>query len=287
MAVVSGELLVVATPIGNLADLSARARAALADCDVICCEDTRRTRVLLSATGIAAAGRLVSLHAHNEASKAAWVADRVASGARVAYVTDAGTPGVSDPGDRLVAAVIARGLSVTSVPGPSAALCALAVSGLPMDRFCVDGFLPRKGTERARAIEALRDEPRTAVVFESAPRLTATLRDLAHALGPRPAAVCRELTKRHEEVRRGALDVLAGEFAASDAPRGEVVIVIGGATARRVDDDDLARAVAAELDAGASIRDTATSVAASLGVSRRRAYAAALRRGQGLEQPRR
>ena len=273
----TGSLVVVATPIGNLADLSERARRVLADADVICCEDTRRTRVLLTASGIGAAGRLVSLHAHNEASRAQWVAERVESGATVAFVTDAGTPGVSDPGDRLVAAVVSRGLAVTVVPGPSAALAALIVSGLSSDRFCVEGFLPRKGIDRARRLEGLRDEERTSVIFESPARLAATLADLAGSLGDRPAAVCRELTKRHEEVRRGSLDELAAAYGATPTPKGEVVIVVGGAPTRRVDDDDVSRAVVAELDAGATIRDTATTVAAALGVSRRRAYEVALR----------
>jgi 16S rRNA (cytidine1402-2'-O)-methyltransferase len=273
----TGELLIVATPIGNLDDLSDRAKRVLATADVICCEDTRRTRVLLSATGIPAAGRLVSLHAHNEASKAEWVADRVAAGARVAYVTDAGTPGVSDPGDRLVAAVLAHGLAVTSVPGPSAAITALVVSGLPMDRFCMEGFLPRKGKDRARRLEALRDESRTTVLFESAPRLASTLAELHEALGDRAAAVCRELTKRHEEVRRGSLAELAALYANAPEPKGEIVLVVAGASLRQVDDDAVARAVANELDTGATIRDTALAVSATLGVSRRRAYEAALR----------
>jgi 16S rRNA (cytidine1402-2'-O)-methyltransferase len=280
----TGELVVVATPIGNLGDLSERARATLADADVICCEDTRRTRVLLSATGIPASGRLVSLHAHNETSRAEWVAQRVAAGARVAYVTDAGTPGVSDPGDRLVAAVAARGLRVTAVPGPSAALTALVLSGLPMERFCVEGFLPRKGADRASRLEALRDEPRTIVLFESPARIAPTLVDLAGALGNRPAAVCRELTKLHEEVVRGTLAELADAFGARAAARGEFVLVVGGAPARRVDDHDVARAVAAELDAGSTIRDTAATVAASLGVSRRRAYEEALRHNPGVRE---
>lgn len=277
MGVVTGELVVVATPIGNLGDLSDRARAALADADVVCCEDTRRARVLLSASGIPAAGRLVSLHAHNEASKATWVVARIAAGARVAYVTDAGTPGVSDPGDRLIAAVASAGLRVTAIPGPSAALAALVVSGLSTERFCVDGFLPRKGAERASRLAELKDEARTTVLFESAPRLAATLAALASALGNRDAAVCRELTKRHEEVRRGTLAELASSYADEPTPKGEIVIVVAGAPARSVEDLDVAAAIAAALDAGSTTRDAASAVAASLGVSRRRAYEVALR----------
>jgi 16S rRNA (cytidine1402-2'-O)-methyltransferase len=273
----SGELVIVATPIGNLGDLSARARDALADADVVCCEDTRRTRVLLSASGIPAGRRLVSLHAHNESSKGEWVVTRVAAGARIAYVTDAGTPGVSDPGARLIAAVVAAGLRVTVVPGPSAALAALVVSGLATDRFCVDGFLPRRGGERDARVAALDTEERTTVLFESPARLAVTLAELAAALGPRNAAVCRELTKRHEEVRRGTLTELAAQYAGATAPKGEIVIVVAGAPARVVDEHDVVAAVKARLDAGSTTRDAAASVAASLGVSRRRAYEIALR----------
>jgi 16S rRNA (cytidine1402-2'-O)-methyltransferase len=281
---VSGALVVVATPIGNLGDLSQRARDALAGADVICCEDTRRTRVLLSAFAIPTARRLVSVHAHNESARAAWVAAKVAEGATVAYVADAGTPGVSDPGTRLVAEVAGRGLCVTAIPGPSAALAALVVSGLPSDRFCVEGFLPRKGADRADRLAALRVEARTTIVFEAAPRLADTLRDLARALGDRPVAVCRELTKLHEEVRRGSLLALADAATSEPTPRGEVVVVLGGAEERRVGDVDVARAVAAELAAGATVRDTATTVAASLGVSKRRAYDAALRASPGARE---
>jgi 16S rRNA (cytidine1402-2'-O)-methyltransferase len=275
----SGELVVVATPIGNLADLSERARDVLEHADVLCCEDTRRTRVLLSAKGISARGRLVSIHAHNEAERAAWVVERVASGSTVAYVSDAGTPGVSDPGPRLVAAVVESGHRVTTVPGPSAALAALVVAGLPMDRFCVEGFLPRKGAERARRLAALRVEERTTVVFESGPRLSATLAELAAALGDRPATVCRELTKLHEEVLRGTLGSLARDQVAGDDPRGEIVIVFEGTPAARADDDAVDRAVAVALSDGATTRDAASAVASRLGVSRRRAYEAVLRHG--------
>jgi 16S rRNA (cytidine1402-2'-O)-methyltransferase len=277
----SGELVVVATPIGNLGDLSERARDVLEHADVLCCEDTRRTRVLLSAKGIAARGRLVSIHAHSEAEKAAWVVARVSAGATVAYVSDAGTPGVSDPGQRLVSAVAASGNRVTTVPGPSAALAALVVAGLPMDRFCVEGFLPRKGSDRAQRLEALRIEERTTVVFETAPRAAATLADLAAALGDRPAALCRELTKRHEEVRRGTLCELARDGLSGDGARGEIVLVIGGTSLPRAGDDDVAHAVALALSGGATTRDAASEVASSLGVSRRRAYEAALRHGTG------
>jgi 16S rRNA (cytidine1402-2'-O)-methyltransferase len=278
---VTGALVLVATPIGNLGDVAERARVVLSTADVVCCEDTRRTRALLTALSIPAGRRLVSVHAHNESQKAVWVAARIEEGATVAYVTDAGTPGISDPGARLVAEVVARGQSVTVVPGPSAAIAALVVSGLPTERFCVEGFLPRKGAERTERLAALRVEPRTAVLFEAASRLAATLRDLAGALGDRPAAMCRELTKLHEEVRRGSLSELADAVASAAPPRGEVVVVIGGAAARRADDDEVARAVAAELEGGATVRDTASAVATTLGVSKRRAYEAALKQSPG------
>lgn len=280
----SGELIVVATPIGNLGDLSERAQQVLEHADVICCEDTRHTRVLLSAKGIKGRGRLESVHAHNEAARAAWVVGRIEAGQTVAYVSDAGTPGVSDPGARLVAAVVASGNRVTAVPGPSAALAALVVSGLAMDRFCVEGFLPRKGAERSQRLEALRVEARTAVVFETAPRLAATLQELAEVLGDRPAAVCRELTKRYEEVRRGSLVSLALGTRDEAGARGEIVIVIGGSAVPHADDADVANAVAAALASGATTRDAASEVATSLGVSRRRAYEAALRHSTGTNE---
>jgi 16S rRNA (cytidine1402-2'-O)-methyltransferase len=281
MGDVTGALVLVATPIGNLGDVTQRARDVLATADVICCEDTRRTRALLTALCIPAGRRIVGVHAHNESQKATWVSARIAAGATVAYVTDAGTPGVSDPGARLVAEAVAHGQHVTAVPGPSAALAALVVSGLPTDRFCVEGFLPRKGAERAERLASLRDEERTTVLFEAPSRLGDTLGDLVVALGERPAAICRELTKLHEEVRRGSLAALADAVAAAPPLRGEVVVVIGGATARRAGDDEVARAVAAELEGGATVRDTASAVAATLGVSRRRAYEAALKQSPG------
>jgi 16S rRNA (cytidine1402-2'-O)-methyltransferase len=278
---VNGELVIVATPIGNLGDLSPRASAALRDADVVCCEDTRRTRALLSALGIPAGRRLVSLHEHNELSRAGWVADQVANGSMVCYVTDAGTPGVSDPGHLLVREVAARQLRVTAVPGPSAALAALVVSGLPTDRFCVEGFLPRRGEARTRRLAELAREERTTIVFEAPTRLAATLAELAATLGDRSCVMCRELTKLHEEVDRASLRELAARAREAPAPRGEVVLVIGGAVPSVVDDHDVARAVSSELASGSTVRDAASAVASSLGVSRRRAYEEALRQGPG------
>ncbi|HUZ09930.1 MAG TPA: 16S rRNA (cytidine(1402)-2'-O)-methyltransferase [Acidimicrobiales bacterium] len=269
--------MLVATPIGNLGDLSPRAASTLAGAGFICCEDTRRTRALLSAAGLpAGTRRLVSLHRHNEAARVDQVVAWVEEGRTVAVVSDAGMPGISDPGERLVAAARARGVPVTVVPGPSAVLAALVVSGLPTDRFCMEGFLPRKGPDRRRRLAALADEPRTAVVLEAASRLAATLDDLARTCGDRPVAVARELTKVHEEVWRGTLVGAAGEFAAR-AVRGEVVIVVGGAEPGPGADDGTVRAaVQARLAQGDGTRQAADAVAEELGVPRRRAYGLAL-----------
>ncbi|MGH9082641.1 MAG: 16S rRNA (cytidine(1402)-2'-O)-methyltransferase, partial [Acidimicrobiales bacterium] len=262
----SGCVILVATPIGNLGDLSPRAVTTLAEADVVCCEDTRRTRALLGAVGVPAGGRLAALHEHNEAARTAQVLGWVERGRTVAVVTDAGMPAVSDPGARLVAAVARAGLVVTVVPGPSAVLAALVVSGLPTDRFCVEGFLPRKGAERRRRLAALMAEERTAVVLEAPGRLAATLAELAAAMGERPVAVARELTKVHEEVVRGSLPEVAAAFAAREV-RGEVVVVLGGAPPPPpAGDDEVAAAVAGHLSTGAGVREAADATAAALGV---------------------
>ena len=273
----AGRLVLVGTPIGNLGDLSPRAREVLARADVVCCEDTRRTRGLLAHAGITGA-HLVSLHGHNEDSRVDAVLGRLAGGGTVAVVTDAGTPAVSDPGARLVAAAAAAGALVTTVPGPSAVVAALVVSGLPTERFCFEGFLPRKGPDRRRRLAVLAGADSTAVVFEAPGRLAATLGDLVAACGPdRPVAVARELTKLHEEVWRGSLADAAEEFAARDV-RGEVVVVLGAApvSPRVPGDEAVADAVGRRLAAGDSMRDAAAEVARDLGVPRRRAYEAAL-----------
>lgn len=273
----AGSLVLVGTPIGNLGDLAPRAVEALAGAGVIAAEDTRRARALLSSAGVSLAGsRLVALHAHNEAEVAARLAEEMAGGTRVAYVTEAGMPGISDPGERLVRAALARGVRVEAVPGPSAALGALVVSGLPTARFVFEGFLPRRGASRTARLAALAAEERTAVVFESPRRLAATLADLAAALGPdRPVAVARELTKVFETVWRGTLgDAAAG----GPEARGEQVIVIGGAPApTEPSDGELEEALRDELDRGASGRDAAATVAGRFGISRRRAYEVANR----------
>ncbi len=268
----AGALILVGTPIGNLADLSPRARQVLAEADVLAAEDTRRTRTLLSAMDIPAAGRLVAVHAHNEAESAVRLIARAEEGARVAYVTDAGMPGISDPGERLVREAVDRGVRVEVVPGPSAALAALVLSGLPTGRFAFEGFLPRKGAERRARIQSLLREERTVVLFESPRRVNETLAELAEALGPeRPVAVARELTKIFEGVWRGRL----GEAAAAVDPRGEQVIVLGPAARTEPGDAEIRVEVEIELDAGASVRDAASAVAGRLGVSRRRAYSSA------------
>ena len=272
-------LVLVATPIGNLGDLSPRAVASLAEADVIAAEDTRRTRALLTHAGVPAAGRLLAVHAHNEAETAERLVARIRSGARVAYVTDAGMPGISDPGERLVRAAVDAGVPVEVVPGPSAVLAALVLSGLPTERFAFDGFLPRKGVERAARLDALRSEDRTVVLFESPRRLAGTLADLAAALGPdRPVAVARELTKVFETVWRGTLGEATATAATAAGPhaRGEQVIVLAPAPARPAPgEDEIRAALAGELEAGASVREAAGVVAGRLGVSRRRAYALA------------
>ena len=278
-----GRLVLVATPIGNLGDLSPRARDLLATADLICCEDTRRTRALLSASGITAKGphgdRLLSLHGHNEATRLERVAAAVTRGATVAVVSDAGTPGISDPGAWLAAQLAAAGETVSTVPGPSSVVGALVVSGLPTDRFCVEGFLPRKGPERRRRSAALMADARTSVVLEAPSRVAATLAELAAVDPARPVAVVRELTKLHEEVWRGSLGDAASVFAAREV-RGEIVLVVGGAPAAApADEAAVEAAVLAALcdDPAAGPRQVAERVAASLDVPRRRAYEAALR----------
>ena len=272
-----GALVLVGTPIGNLGDLSPRAVRALTDADVVYCEDTRHSRKLLTHSGIVGAS-LRSLHEHNEDDRIDEVVAAVAGGATVVLVSDAGMPGVSDPGSRLVAAVAAAGLTVSVVPGPSAVLAALVTSGLPTDRFCFEGFLPRSGRERRERLASVAAEPRTTVLFEAPGRVAATLRDLAAACGAeRPVAVARELTKLHEELWRGP----AGEataWATATPVRGEVVLVVGGAPEVEavVADDALLEALGSRLAAGERTRGAVDAVAAEFGVGRRRVYDLAL-----------
>ena len=268
-------LYLVATPIGNLADISLRALDVLARADLIACEDTRTSRKLLGAHGIQAA--LTAYHEHNAARVRPRLMERLKCGAAVALVSDAGTPLVSDPGYKLVEAAIAEGVAVTAIPGASAGLTALSVSGLPTDRFFFAGFLPAKAGARRRALAELAPLRASLVFYESARRLPAALAQMAEVLGPRPAAVARELTKLHEEVRRGVLPELAAHYRTAGPPKGEVVVVVGppqeGPSPLAAEDLD-ARLRAAL--AGASLRDAVVAVAAASGLPRKRVYARAL-----------
>ncbi|HVV93534.1 MAG TPA: 16S rRNA (cytidine(1402)-2'-O)-methyltransferase [Hyphomicrobiales bacterium] len=270
-------LHVVATPIGNLADASLRALQTLAAADLVLAEDTRVTRRLLDRYAIQVP--LQPYHEHNAAEMRPRALARLEQGAALALVSDAGTPLVSDPGFKLVRAVLDAGLAVTTVPGPSAVLGALAVAGLPTDRFFFEGFLPPKEGARRSRIAALAAVPGTLVVFETAPRLAAALADLADLLGPRPAAVVRELTKAFEEVRRGALPALAAHYAGAPQPRGEIVLVIGPPAAPEApDEEEVDRLLRAAL-AGGSVKDAAAAVAEATGLPRRELYARALKLG--------
>jgi 16S rRNA (cytidine1402-2'-O)-methyltransferase len=272
---VAGTLWLVGTPIGNLGDMSDRARETLASADVIACEDTRRTRALLAHLEIRAP-RLVSFFEGNEERRIPVLLDELRAGRQVAVVTDAGMPGLSDPGYRLVRAAVEEGLPVDVVPGPSAAVAALVISGLPTDRFAFEGFLPRRGAARRARLADLAGDPRTLLVYESPRRLGSMLADAASALGDRPAAVVRELTKAHQEVVRGSLSELAARFA-DEAPRGEVVVVVGGAPDREAPDlEELGRRAQALTAAGLSRREAAAKVAAEAGASRRDVYEASL-----------
>jgi 16S rRNA (cytidine1402-2'-O)-methyltransferase len=269
-----GVLVLAATPIGRVADAPPRLAEELGAADVIAAEDTRRLRRLASDLGITIEGRVVSYFEGNEAARTPALLDALLAGERVVLATDAGMPSVSDPGYRLVAAAVEQGVTVTAVPGPSAVLTALAVSGLPVDRFCFEGFLPRKPGERARRLAGLADEERTMVFFEAPHRTAATLAAMSEAFGAeRAGAVCRELTKTHEEVRRGGLAELAAW--AEDGVRGEVTIVVTGATrAAAIDaDPDSLRAAVADLEAGGTPRKEAiVEVARMAGVPKREVY---------------
>ena len=268
----SGKLILCATPIGNLEDVTLRLLRVLASVDVIACEDTRRTRKLLTHHGIQA-GRLLTYNEGNERRRAPEIVGLIRNGKAVALVSDAGMPGLSDPGFRLVRACTEEGLMVEVVPGPTAAISALAISGLPPTRFVFEGFLPRKKGERRRRIEELAVEQRTIVIYESPHRIEATLEDLAEILGSRPAVLARELTKMHEEVRRGTLEELL-EGARAVPPRGEIVVVIGGGLQRdrAVDPPSLAREARALMDAGMDRRAAMQEVARTAGVPRRAVF---------------
>jgi 16S rRNA (cytidine1402-2'-O)-methyltransferase len=269
-----GVLVLAATPIGRVEDAPPRLAAELGAADVIAAEDTRRLKRLTTELGVEPSGRVVSYFEGNEAARTPVLLEELLAGRRVLLVTDAGMPSVSDPGYRLVAAAVEQDVKVTAVPGPSAVLTALAVSGLPVDRFCFEGFLPRKAGERSRRLAALQKEERTMVFFEAPHRTEAALRAMAEALGDeRPGAVCRELTKTHEEVRRGPLAELAGW--AAEGVRGEVTIVVQGADPRAgvpTDEASLLAAVAEREAAGLRRKEAIAEVAEEAGVSRRDLY---------------
>ena len=274
---VTGVLVLVGTPIGNLGDMTPRAVEALRAADVICCEDTRRTGRLLQHFEVGRT-RLVVVNEHTEPGETAHVLKMLEAGQRVAVVTDAGMPGISDPGERLVRAAVDAGHLVEVVPGPSAAITALVASGLPAGRFVFEGFLPRKGSGRTERLGVVAAEGRTIVLYEAPHRVARTLADLAEVCGAdRQVVVARELTKLHEQLWRGDL-AGAAAWATAKEPAGEIVLVLDGAPeAPAADDDAVAEAVRQALAAGLSVRDAASTVSAALGVSRRRAYDAALR----------
>ena len=268
-----GGLYLVATPIGNLSDISLRALELLAAADVIACEDTRVTRKLTERYGITT--RLTAYHEHNAAEARPKILARLQQGQAVALVSDAGTPLISDPGYKLVRAACEAGFTVTALPGASAVLAALSLAGLPTDRFFFEGFLPPKQAGRQKRIAVLAAIPATLVLFESGPRLAAALADLAEGLGARAATICRELTKLHEEIRRGDLESLARDYAAGHETRGEIVIVVAPPAdddANADDVDDLLRRALARV----SVKDAVGEVALATGRPRREVYQRAL-----------
>jgi 16S rRNA (cytidine1402-2'-O)-methyltransferase len=276
----AGPLVLAATPIGRVADAPPRLAQELAEADVVAAEDTRRLKRLAADLGVTLRGSVVSYFEGNEASRTAALVEELEAGRRVLLVTDAGMPSVSDPGFRLVAAAVERDIPVTAVPGPSAVLTALAVSGLPVDRFCFEGFLPRKAGERGRRLAGLADEQRTMVFFEAPHRTHAALAAMAEAFGgERRGAVCRELTKTHEEVRRGTFDELVAW--AADGVRGEVTIVAAGAEERAdvpTDPESLLALVEAEERRGMPRKAAIVDVARRAGVPKRVVYDAVHKR---------
>ncbi|MFF8371462.1 16S rRNA (cytidine(1402)-2'-O)-methyltransferase [Streptomyces lydicus] len=270
----TGTLVLAGTPIGEIADAPPRLATELAAADVIAAEDTRRLRRLTQALEVTPAGRIVSYFEGNEAARTPELADALAGGARVLLVTDAGMPSVSDPGYRLVAAAVERGIKVTAVPGPSAVLTALAVSGLPVDRFCFEGFLPRKAGERRSRLSEVEGERRTLVYFEAPHRLDDTLAAMAEVFGAdRRAAVCRELTKTYEEVKRGPLGELAAW--AAEGVRGEITIVVEGAPQsgpQETDAAELVRRVRIREEAGERRKEAIAAVAAEAGLPKREVF---------------
>jgi 16S rRNA (cytidine1402-2'-O)-methyltransferase len=271
-----GVVVLAATPIGDVADASPRLMAELSNADVIAAEDTRRLRRLLERLGVETRARILSYFDGNEVRRTDELLRVLQEGARVVLVSDAGMPSISDPGYRLVAAAVAQGFRVTAVPGPSAVLAALAVSALPVDRFCFEGFLPRRASERMRRLRELASEPRTMVFFEAPHRAAVTLSAMAQAFGAdRPGAVCRELTKTYEEVRRGPLQELA-DWATSEV-RGEMTLVIGGATEPAVDLESAAKEAINLAAGGMALKAAITQVAEQHGVAKNALYELALK----------
>ncbi|AIY03583.1 16S rRNA methyltransferase [Arthrobacter sp. PAMC 25486] len=272
-----GYIILAATPIGNMGDASARLIAWLGAADIVAAEDTRRLHRLVTSLGVKVGGQIISYHEHNEATKTAELLTQVQTGKVLLMVTDAGMPSVSDPGFRLVAGAVEAGVRVTAAPGPSAVLTALALSGLPTDRFCFEGFLPRKSGERAARLHELAVEKRTMVFFEAPHRLEAMLRALHTAFGPaRPAAVCRELTKTYEEVVRKPLSGLL-EWAEATQIRGEIAIVVGGAPdADPGTPEDQVAAVNELIAQGMRLKEAVAVIAHDVHVSKRELYSAVL-----------
>ena len=271
-----GTIVLAATPIGDVEDASARLVRLLGEADLIAAEDTRRLRALAARLGVQVSARVLSYHEHNEQARAEAVLQVAADGGTVLVVTDAGMPAVSDPGYRLVRAAAEAGVRVTAAPGPSAALTALALSGLPSDRFCFEGFLPRKPGERDRMLAGLAEERRTMIFFESPHRIAAAVQAMAAAFGAgREAAVCRELTKTYEEVRRGPLAELV-DWAAGQV-RGELSVVVAGADPAPPQVEDLVAEVLRRTGSGQRLKEATAEVAGDAGVSRRELYEAALR----------
>lgn len=271
----AGRLVLAATPMGEIGDASRRLCEALGTADVVAAEDTRRTRSLARALGVEITGRVVSFYDHVEAARIPMLLEEIEAGRTVLLVTDAGMPSVSDPGYRLVAAAVDRDLPVTCLPGPSAVTTALALSALPVERFCFDGFAPRKQGARREWLTSLRTESRACVFFEAPHRLADCLADAVAVLGPeRRAAVCRELTKTYEEVVRGTLGELAAW--AVEGARGEITVVLAGATPVAAEPEDLVGEVEARVAAGARLKDACAEVAAETGAARKALYDAVL-----------
>jgi 16S rRNA (cytidine1402-2'-O)-methyltransferase len=266
-----GVLVLAATPIGDPRDAAPRLADELRTADVVAAEDTRRLRRLCQALDVVPTGRVLSYHEHNEAQRTPELLERLLAGDRVVVVTDAGMPSVSDPGYRLVSAAVGADLRVTCVPGPSAVLMALAVSGMPVDRFCFEGFLSRRAGERASALAGLASERRTMVFFEAPHRLERTLAAMGQAFGPqRPAAVCRELTKTYEEVRRGTLAELVAW--AGDGVRGEITVVVAGASPPAADLATEVDGIRARVAQGERLKDVCAEVSRATGLSRKALY---------------